>query len=125
MNTTVQTALIYIGAAFIILLEATVFWKIATDRIKLDYLIADDNGDASLSRFQLLIFTFVISIGMLYLIFKGDAFPDIDEGVLVLLGISGASYALGKTIDKQPGPLSTVTQTTVTTSTPEAPKGQP
>jgi hypothetical protein len=42
----------------IILREATVFWKIATDHQAglPDYLIADDNGDASLS-FQRLILT--------------------------------------------------------------------
>ena len=37
-------------------------WKIVTDDISLKFLISDENGDAGLSRFQFLIFTFVIAI---------------------------------------------------------------
>jgi hypothetical protein len=95
------TVLIYVVAAFLALLQVLLIWKMANNTINLKFLIADDSGDASLSRFQLLLFTFVISAGILYLTVKGDGFPRIDQGVLILLGISSASYALGKSLDKQ------------------------
>ncbi|MET0790731.1 MAG: hypothetical protein ABW061_04360, partial [Polyangiaceae bacterium] len=62
---------------------------------------SDGTGQASLSRFQFLIFTFVIAVGVLYLTVKGEAFPQLDQGILVLLGISGASYVVGKSLDNQ------------------------
>ncbi|HEY2407145.1 MAG TPA: hypothetical protein VGI10_14135 [Polyangiaceae bacterium] len=40
----------------------------------------------------------------LYLTVKGAGFPSVDEGVLMLLGISGATYALGKTLEKPAAP---------------------
>jgi len=64
---------------------------------------ASDGKQASLSRFQFLIFTFVIAVGILYLTVKSDAFPELDQGILILLGISGASYAVGKSLDNQAG----------------------
>lgn len=95
------TALVYVIAAFIALVEGVIVYKMFTGAIDLSWLIAGDNGRASLGRFQFLLFTFVIASGIVYLTIKGEAFPDIDEGVLALIGISSASYALGKTIDKQ------------------------
>jgi hypothetical protein len=48
----------------------------------------------------LLVFTFVIATGFLYLTLKGSAFPVVDDRVLVLLGISGATYAVGKGLER-------------------------
>src|SRR5688500_412530 len=101
------TVLIYVVAAFLALLQVLLIWKMANNTINLKFLISDDSGDASLSRFQLLLFTFVIAAGMLYLTVEGKDFPKINEGVLILLGISSASYALGKSLDKQAPPAST------------------
>lgn len=42
-------------------LAALVVVKMMRNEIDLKYLIAEDNGDASLSRFQMLLFTFVIA----------------------------------------------------------------
>ena len=95
------TVLVYVLASFIALLEGLLIYKMFTDKIDLSWLLAADDGRASLSRLQFLIFTFVIAGGIVYLTIQGGGFPEIDEGVLVLLGISGASYALGKTIDNQ------------------------
>ena len=71
--------------------------------IDLRYLVADANGDASLSRFQFLIFTFVIALGLFLIIINtpgGPAFPkEIPGGILALLGISGASYVTSKGVD--------------------------
>src|SRR6187551_2428311 len=108
--TTPITVLAYSVVLFITGIEALILYQIATNKINLQLLIADDGGDASLSRFQFLLFTFIIGAGLLHLTLKGSAFPTVDEGILMLLGISGASYAIGKSLDKP-------TPTTVTTTT--------
>ena len=95
------TFLVYVIASFLALLQGVIIWKIARNRIDLEFLISDGPGYASLSRFQFLVFTFVIGVGITYLTFKTGEFPVIDSGVLTLLGISSASYALGKGIDAQ------------------------
>jgi len=124
------TILVYSVALFFVGLEGLLLYMIAKNKIDLTYLIGDHDGDASLSRFQFLIFTFVIGAGFLYLTIKNSMFPAVDEGVLMLLGISGATYALGKTLDKPtpttvivPGPpppdqapTIAVTKTTQTTT---------
>ncbi|MFY9852580.1 MAG: hypothetical protein WAK26_01725 [Terracidiphilus sp.] len=53
-----------------------------------------------MSRFQLLIFTFVIAISLFELVEKrtDGNFPEIPQGVLTLLGISASTYAVGKGI---------------------------
>lgn len=94
--------------------------------IKLDYLLSepadpgaqqaaeqgegDDTGDkkvsgkppetpkASMSRLQLLIFTFVIAGVYLVLCLESGTFVDIPNNVLLLLGISGGTYAASKGI---------------------------
>lgn len=112
------TLLTYSVILFITGVEAVILYQIATNKIDLHLLIADDNGDASLSRFQFLLFTFIIGAGLLHLTLKGSSFPSVDEGVLMLLGISGASYAIGKSLDK-PTPT-TVTTTTAASSDPSS-----
>ena len=67
--------------------------------IDLEKLISEENGDASMSRFQFLIFTFVISLSLLLIIISTDppAFPkSIPWEILALLGISGTSYVAAK-----------------------------
>lgn len=79
-------------------LAAILLFKIATNKIDLEWLISEDNGHASMSRFQLLIFTFVISISLVQLTSSLGHFPKIDSNVLTLLGISASTYAVGKGI---------------------------
>jgi hypothetical protein len=96
-------ACVFLGVLSLILL-----FKIATDKIDLEWLISEDNGHASMSKFQLLIFTFVIAISIVKLTEKLNKFPVIDNGVLTLLGISASTYAVGKGIQKSgpdPGPF--------------------
>jgi hypothetical protein len=78
-------------------------------RIKLNKLISEANGDASLSRFQFLIFTYVIAGGVLLGLLAsyhagtagaGVTFPAIPGDLLALLGISGGSYVVSKGIQK-------------------------
>lgn len=85
-------------------LGATVVIKMALGTIDLKYLVAEEGGSASLSRFQMLLFTFVVAslyfLYALYGLMSGDAakLPEIDGSVLGLMGISGGSYLLSKGI---------------------------
>jgi hypothetical protein len=75
-------------------------------QIDLTHLLNEVNGQASMSRFQLLLFTFVIAISVFELVMKNGALPEIPEGVLTLLGISATTYAVGKGISySQPDTL--------------------
>lgn len=85
----------FIGVvAFIIVVK---MWK---GDIDLNYLISDELGYASLSRFQFLVFTFVVAMSLFYLIVIGrpPAYPKIPGEILALLGISGGSYVISKGI---------------------------
>jgi hypothetical protein len=54
---------------------------------------------ASMSRFQLLIFTFVIALSLFMMVAANDTkFPEIPANVLTLLGISASTYAVSKGI---------------------------
>ncbi|HZD31719.1 MAG TPA: hypothetical protein VE779_08655 [Candidatus Angelobacter sp.] len=89
----------FVLCAFIGLLAATIIAWIWMGKIDLSQLISEPSGDASMSRFQLLIFTFVIAISFFVLV-EGNhgALPDIPNGVLTLLGISASTYAVSKGI---------------------------
>jgi hypothetical protein len=103
------------------------------DEIDLSKLIAEANGDASTSRFQFLIFTFVVAgsyflmvvwsltaannAALIPMINNGTLhLPDIPAGVLGLIGISGGSYLVSKGIQKsaEAGAGSSVTGVTIT-----------
>jgi hypothetical protein len=89
----------YIVCGFVGVLALMLLWFIWTDKIDLSRLLSEANGSASLSRLQLLIFTFVIAISLFLLVEKGSGnFPEIPSGVLTLLGISASTYAVGKGI---------------------------
>jgi DMSO/TMAO reductase YedYZ heme-binding membrane subunit len=83
---------------FMGLLCATLLWMIWTGKINLSTLLTEANGQASMSRLQLLVFTLVIAISLFILVERGMAFPAIPDGVLTLLGISASTYAVGKAI---------------------------
>lgn len=84
--------------------------------IDLKYLIAGDDGDASLSRFQFLVFTFVIALSLFLIIINHPGQPEfpatIPGGILALLGISGGSYVVSKGVDANATPTTTTTTTT-------------
>lgn len=94
----------------LLLFAFLVIWKIYTGAISLDGLLAEtpkdgksvDNAKASLSRFQFLIFTFVIAGLFLLLSIESGSFVEIPTNVLVLLGISGGTHLIAKTVDKSP-----------------------
>ncbi|MBI1755617.1 MAG: hypothetical protein HYR64_00740 [Fimbriimonas ginsengisoli] len=88
--------------AFTALLAFTILWQIWAGKIDLSKVISEKTGDASLSRLQLLIFTFVISLTFFLISVggkDGPAFPNpIPAEVLTLLGISASSYLVSKGI---------------------------
>src|ERR1700676_3124851 len=95
----------YLLCGLIGLIGIAVLWLIYDGTIDLSRLISEANGDASISRFQFLVFTFVISLSLFLVIVAGQSgdgkpsFPkEIPAGILTLLGISGSSYAVGKAI---------------------------
>lgn len=114
-------------AVFLAAAGAVVLAKMLWDEIDLSLLVSESNGDASLSRFQFLIFTFIIAGSYFLLVVwsltdaKGGAnggvsLPDIPTGVLGLMGISGGSYLVSKGIQKtaESNAASSVTGITIT-----------
>ena len=88
----------YLGCIIVGLAGLIVLYKMIVGQIDLRLLISEKTGEASMSRFQLLIFTFVIAISLLKVIEKDGKLPDIPSGVLTLLGISASTYAVSKGI---------------------------
>jgi hypothetical protein len=93
--------LLPIGIAFMIimgLLCLMLLIKMWRNEINLCSLLEEANGQASMSRFQLLIFTLVVAVGVFLSILHTLTLPDIPNSVLILLGISASTYAAGKGI---------------------------
>ncbi len=113
----------WIVAALVGAFALVIIYKMLKGDIDLKFLIAGDDGDASLSRFQFLIFTFVIALSLFLIIINrtgGPGFPDsIPGGILALLGISGGSYVVSKGVDANAPPKTT--ETTVTPNPPPLP----
>ena len=82
------------------LFAAVVLAKMFCGPIDLTLLVSEGDGSASMSRFQFLIFTFVIAASYLAIVFKAGALVDIPPTVLGLLGISGGSYVASKVVQK-------------------------
>jgi len=106
----------YMICGVIGLFALAVLWRIATGQINLDLLISEKSGEASMSRFQLLILTFVVGLSFFLIVVSnarilesspaanrtsapsGPSLPDVPGGVLGLLGISASSYTVSKAI---------------------------
>jgi hypothetical protein len=90
-------------ALFLLLLEATIIVLIWKRVINLQRLISEDDGSASFSRFQFMIFTFIVASAYIVQAFArikaGGELPTIPETVLGLIGISGGSYLVSKGIE--------------------------
>jgi hypothetical protein len=94
-------------------------------------IISTQSGYASLSQFQLILWTMVVGVGAVYVMVLSGNLLDITTGALVLLGISGGAIVASKIqnnqVDKQaaaplstglqpPGPIQTVYCDAVTDS---------
>jgi len=97
--------LIWIVAIFIIATGVLIVYKIMFDKkSNISTLISEPPaagqtiGDASMSRLQLLIFTFVIAICILFCVANTGFFPEINANILALIGISGGTYVISKGI---------------------------
>jgi hypothetical protein len=70
-----------------------------TGDIDLSKLLTESGGGASMSRFQLLVFTFVIGLSLFFIVVGKKDFPsEIPSGILTLLGISATTYGVSKGI---------------------------
>jgi uncharacterized membrane protein len=108
------SAFVAVALALVIVTFALIVaWKLFRGQIDLTYLLAEPAGPlppgtdpneppaepkASISRFQFLIFTFVIAGVFLILCLESGQFVEIPESVILLLGVSGTSYAASKGI---------------------------
>jgi hypothetical protein len=101
----VRLAAGWVLLGFIALLAFELIYLIARGKngIDLSHLVSEPTGEASMSRFQLLVFTIVIALSVFYVTVAPDSsgLPDIPTGVLTLLGISASSYAVGKGLQTQ------------------------
>lgn len=91
----------WIALGFLAFLGLAIMYLIFKGKIDLSNLISEPSGDASMSRFQLLVFTFVIAASLFLIIAAPSppAFPkEIPNGILILLGISASSYLVSKGI---------------------------
>jgi hypothetical protein len=88
----------WIALGFLGSLGLAIIYLVIKQKIDLSSLVSEPTGEASMSRFQLLIFTFVIAASFFLLVVNTGKFPDPPNGVLLLLGISASSYLVSKGI---------------------------
>lgn len=89
----------YALLALTFLFGMAILVEIIRGHIDLGAILSESGKGASMSRFQLLIFTFVIALSLFLLtVENGKEFPRIPADVLTLLGISASTYAVSKGI---------------------------
>ena len=91
----------YVLCGLLGLFGAIIILWILRGKIDISGLIREANGQASASRLQLLIFTFVIAsglFGILEMRVNSTGCPDFPRGVLILLGISAGTFVISKGI---------------------------
>lgn len=93
-----------IVAFILISFAGLVLWKLFWNADALDGLLSEPGlTKASMARFQLLIFTFVIAGLYLLLSIEAGTFVDIPGNVLGLLGISSGTYVVSKAVQMNKG----------------------
>jgi hypothetical protein len=112
MSYSLELVIGYLVCGVVGLFALLILWLVLKGEINLDLLISEKTGEASMSRFQLLIFTFVIGLSFFLIVVSsaglhsgaaGQApanpvLPNVPGGVLALLGISASSYTVSKAI---------------------------
>lgn len=117
---TLALAMGWVVTVLVAAFALVIIWKIILGHreggIDLKHLLAGDDGYASLSRFQFLIFTFVIALSLFLIIVNHPPYPEFPDkipgGILALLGISGGSYVAAKGVDASTPPATTTTTVT-------------
>jgi hypothetical protein len=99
----VELALAYAMLVLLFLFGFFIIAGIASGKIDISKLLTEADGKASMSRFQLLIFTFVIGISFFYVVLCECKIPDVPTPVLTLLGISASTYGVSKGIQANMG----------------------
>jgi len=103
-TTKVKLAICYAGLVLLFLFGFLILAGIATGKIDISQLLSESGGGASMSRFQLLIFTFVIGLSFFLIVVSTGKFPSpIPSGVMTLLGISATTYGVSKGIQATGG----------------------
>jgi hypothetical protein len=116
----------YTALLLIFLYGVIVLYEMINGSVDVALLIGESGGGASMSRFQLLIFTFVVALGIIFLLAKDGEFPDINANLLVLVGISASTYAVSKGIQASSPDLPPKVQPTVDVGpNPPVPTPQP
>jgi hypothetical protein len=109
----------YVICLLVAVMGLVVVWKLATGQINLSSLLNEKDGSgagASMARFQLLVFIFVIALSFFLVVISNikivqyragehgvPLLPEVPRGVLLLLGISTSGYAVGKAIQQGTG----------------------
>jgi len=107
----------YVICALVAIFGLVVAWKLVTGQIDLSTLLQEKDGSkgASMARFQLLVFIFVIALSFFLVVISNikiiqyraiggvPVLPEVPRGVLLLLGISTSGYAVGKAIQHGAG----------------------
>lgn len=90
----------YAGLVIVFLFGFMILAGIASGKIDISKILEEKGtGGASMSRFQLLIFTFVIALSLFLIVVSTGNFPaKIPPEILTLLGISASTYAVSKGI---------------------------
>ncbi len=98
MNKRLSLVTGYFALLIVFLFGVIVLAEMVAGRIDLSQLLGEHGGGASMSRFQLLIFTLVIGLSFVLVVANTNKMPEISSQVLLLLGISGSTYAVSKGI---------------------------
>lgn len=99
----VKLALAYAMLILLFLFGFFILAAIASGKIDISKLLTEDGGGASMSRFQLLIFTFVIGISFFLVVLCDCRLPEVPDQVVTLLGISASTYGVSKGIQATAG----------------------
>lgn len=90
----------YVALILVFFYGLMVLIRLARNQINLNALLNEADGTASMSRFQLLVFTFIIGLSIFLMVVasKPPKFPVIPKEILTLLGISATTYVASKGI---------------------------
>jgi len=99
----VKLAFEYSMLVLLFLFGFMVLAAIASGKIDISKLLTEDGGGASMSRFQLLIFTFVIGLSFFLVVISSAELPNVPANALALLGISATTDGVSKGIQASAG----------------------